>query len=122
MHCANRRARWFSLVVAICATRRSLSPLAEKSESLAVSSKRRWSKDARRESRDQAEQFYVMANVRHPAVLVEGGFMTNKSDVTKLATTEYRQKIAHGDQRGTACIVPGGKDGEAKLDAGGRPS
>jgi N-acetylmuramoyl-L-alanine amidase len=25
---------------------------------------------------------------------VEGGFITNKSDVTKLATTEYRQQIA----------------------------
>jgi N-acetylmuramoyl-L-alanine amidase len=42
----------------------------------------------------KAEQFYVIANVRHPAALVEGGFMTNKSDVTKLATTEYRQQIA----------------------------
>jgi N-acetylmuramoyl-L-alanine amidase len=40
------------------------------------------------------EQFYVMAHVRHPAALVEGGFLTNKSDVTKLATTEYRQQIA----------------------------
>ena len=29
-----------------------------------------------------------------PAALVEGGFITNKSDVTKLATTEYRQQIA----------------------------
>ena len=42
----------------------------------------------------KSEQFYVIANVRHPAALVEGGFITNKSDVTKLATTEYRQQIA----------------------------
>jgi N-acetylmuramoyl-L-alanine amidase len=42
----------------------------------------------------KAEQFYVIANVHHPAALVEGGFITNKSDVTKLATTEYRQQIA----------------------------
>jgi N-acetylmuramoyl-L-alanine amidase len=42
----------------------------------------------------KAQQFYVVANVRHPAALVEGGFITNKSDVTKLATTEYRQEIA----------------------------
>ena len=42
----------------------------------------------------KSEQFYVIANVRHPAVLVEGGFITNKSDVTKLTTTEYRQQIA----------------------------
>lgn len=40
------------------------------------------------------EQFFVITNVRHPAALVEGGFLTNKSDVTKLATTEYRQEIA----------------------------
>jgi len=40
------------------------------------------------------EQFYVIANVRHPAALVEGGFLTNKADVTKLATAEYRQQIA----------------------------
>jgi N-acetylmuramoyl-L-alanine amidase len=42
----------------------------------------------------KSEQFYVIANVRHPAALVEGGFLTNKSDVTRLATTEYRQQIA----------------------------
>ena len=42
----------------------------------------------------KSEQFYVIANVRHPAALVEGGFITNKSDVTKLATTEYRQQMA----------------------------
>ena len=42
----------------------------------------------------KSEQFYVIANVRHPAALVEGGFITNKSDVTKLATSEYRQQIA----------------------------
>ncbi|HEY2714322.1 MAG TPA: N-acetylmuramoyl-L-alanine amidase [Chthoniobacterales bacterium] len=40
------------------------------------------------------ERFYVIANTGHPAVLVEGGFMTNKSDVTKLTTAEYRQDIA----------------------------
>ena len=40
------------------------------------------------------EQYYVIANVRHPAALVEGGFLTNKADVMKLATAEYRQQIA----------------------------
>ncbi|HEX4665161.1 MAG TPA: N-acetylmuramoyl-L-alanine amidase [Chthoniobacterales bacterium] len=42
----------------------------------------------------KAEQFYVIANVRHPAALVEGGFLTNKSEVAKLATAEYRAQIA----------------------------
>jgi N-acetylmuramoyl-L-alanine amidase len=40
------------------------------------------------------EQFFVLANVRHPAVLVEGGFLTNKDDVTKLANSDYREQIA----------------------------
>jgi N-acetylmuramoyl-L-alanine amidase len=40
------------------------------------------------------EQFFVIANVRHPAVLVEGGFLTSKADMAKLLNGEYRQKIA----------------------------
>jgi N-acetylmuramoyl-L-alanine amidase len=32
--------------------------------------------------------------VRHPAVLVEGGFLTNKDDVNKLANGDYREQIA----------------------------
>jgi len=42
----------------------------------------------------RAEQFYVIANMRHPAVLVEGGFLTNNDDVAKLASEEYREKLA----------------------------
>lgn len=40
------------------------------------------------------EQFFVLANVRHPAVLIEGGFMTNKEDVSKLGNTDYREEMA----------------------------
>jgi N-acetylmuramoyl-L-alanine amidase len=42
----------------------------------------------------RSEQFYVIANVRHPAVLVEGGFLTNNDDMGKLRTEEYRQQLA----------------------------
>jgi len=42
----------------------------------------------------KSEQFYVIANVRHPAVLVEAGFLTNKADANKLATAAYRQRLA----------------------------
>lgn len=42
----------------------------------------------------KAEQFYVLANVRHPAVLVETGFLTNTEDVAKLADANYREQIA----------------------------
>lgn len=40
------------------------------------------------------QQFFVIANVRHPAVLVEGGFLTNQDDVAKLANNDYREQMA----------------------------
>ena len=40
------------------------------------------------------EQFFVITNVKHPAVLVEGGFLTNKAEVSKLGLPEYREQIA----------------------------
>jgi N-acetylmuramoyl-L-alanine amidase len=42
----------------------------------------------------KAEQFYVLANVRHPAVLVEGGFLSNKNEIGKLANANYREQLA----------------------------
>lgn len=39
-------------------------------------------------------QYFVIANVRHPAILVEGGFLSNKDDINKLASTDYREQIA----------------------------
>jgi N-acetylmuramoyl-L-alanine amidase len=42
----------------------------------------------------QARQFFVIANVSAPAVLIEGGFLTNKEDISKLASDDYRDQIA----------------------------
>jgi N-acetylmuramoyl-L-alanine amidase len=42
----------------------------------------------------QAKQFFVIANVTSPAVLVEGGFLTNKDEVSKLASEDYRDQLA----------------------------
>jgi N-acetylmuramoyl-L-alanine amidase len=42
----------------------------------------------------QSGQFFVIANVTSPAVLIEGGFLTNKEDITKLASEDYRDQIA----------------------------
>ena len=42
------------------------------------------------------QQFYVIANVHHPAVLVEGGFLTNKDEAAKLANADYREQMAAG--------------------------
>ncbi len=36
----------------------------------------------------------MIANVTSPAALVEGGFLTNKEDISKLASEEYRGQIA----------------------------
>jgi N-acetylmuramoyl-L-alanine amidase len=46
------------------------------------------------------QQFYVITNVQHPAVLVEGGFLTNKDDVTKLTNADYREEMAAGIAQG----------------------
>jgi N-acetylmuramoyl-L-alanine amidase len=40
------------------------------------------------------QQFFVIANVRHPAVLVEGGFLTNAEEMNKLTNGDYREQIA----------------------------
>lgn len=48
----------------------------------------------------KSEQYYVIANVRHPAALVEGGFITNSQEVTKLASEQYRQQIANAIRDG----------------------
>lgn len=40
------------------------------------------------------QQFFVIANVRHPAVLVEGGFLTNKDEGAKLGNVDYREQLA----------------------------
>lgn len=42
----------------------------------------------------RAQQFFVIANVHHPAVLVEGGFLTNAEEMNKLANADYREQIA----------------------------
>ncbi len=46
------------------------------------------------------QQFFVIANVHHPAVLVEGGFLTNKEDAIKLTNAEYREQMAGGIAEG----------------------
>ena len=42
----------------------------------------------------QAKQFFVIANVTSPAVLIEGGFLTNKDDVSRIASEDYRDQLA----------------------------
>ena len=42
----------------------------------------------------QPKQFFVIANVSSPAVLIEGGFITNKDELSKLANEDYRDQLA----------------------------
>jgi N-acetylmuramoyl-L-alanine amidase len=42
----------------------------------------------------QPGRFFVIANVSSPAALIEGGFLTNKEDISKLASEDYRDQIA----------------------------
>src|SRR5919201_96696 len=42
----------------------------------------------------QAKQFFVIANVTSPAVLIEGGFITNKDELSRLAREDYRDQLA----------------------------
>lgn len=44
----------------------------------------------------RSQQFFVIANVRHPAVLVEGGFLTNKDEAIRLTNEDYREQMAAG--------------------------
>jgi N-acetylmuramoyl-L-alanine amidase len=46
------------------------------------------------------QQFFVIANVHNPAVLVEGGFLTNKDDAIKLTNADYREQMAVGIAEG----------------------
>jgi len=42
----------------------------------------------------QSKQFFVIANVSCPAVLIEGGFITNQEELSKLASEDYRDQLA----------------------------
>lgn len=39
-------------------------------------------------------QFFVIAHVTHPAVLVEGGFLSSNEEMVKLASADYREHLA----------------------------
>ncbi len=48
----------------------------------------------------KAGQFFVIANVRAPAVLVEGGFLSSKEEMAKLANGDYREQMAEAISEG----------------------
>jgi N-acetylmuramoyl-L-alanine amidase len=42
----------------------------------------------------KSEQFFVIANVGVPAVLVEAGFLSSKDDIVSLESNDYREQMA----------------------------
>jgi N-acetylmuramoyl-L-alanine amidase len=71
------------------------SPIATQSESLAVALQTALVAGTNAFNRGiKTEQFYVLANVQRPAVLIEGGFMTNRDDIARLTTLKYRGQLA----------------------------
>ena len=99
--------------------RADAAPSTEKSESLANFIQAALVERTQAVNRGtKPEKFFVITNVRRPAALVEGGFLTNKSDVTKLATTEYRQEIAMAISDGVHRYREAIRADTAKVDSG----
>ena len=64
-------------------------------------------------------QLFVIANVTSPAVLVEGGFLTNKEDISKLASEDYREEIAAAVSDGILRYREAVKQRQSRLAGGG---
>ncbi len=63
-------------------------------------------------------RFSVLSGVRHPAILLEGGFMTHPSEARLIENPSYQAAIASGivDAVGKYRFAVGGKPGSTKLD------
>ncbi len=70
----------------------------------------------------KAEQFFVIANVRHPAVLVEGGFLSNKDDAARLADGDYRERLASAITDGVVVYRNSIRQRQATLAVSNLPS
>ena len=49
---------------------------------------------------DHGDYYYVLRNTTMPAVIVEGAYVSNRSDARRLASASFRQKIAGAIARG----------------------
>jgi len=70
----------------------------------------------------QAKQFFVIANVTSPAVLIEGGFITNKDELTKLVSEDYRDQLAAAVADGILRYRDAVSQGKSALAATGQKS
>jgi len=51
--------------------------------------------------------FYVLLGARMPAVLVETGFISNREEERRLASTRYQDEVASGIARAVAAYARG---------------
>ena len=47
-------------------------------------------------------RFYVLRNATCPAILVEGGFLSNRSEELRVLDSAYREKLARSIDEGIA--------------------
>lgn len=53
----------------------------------------KWRTDMSDKDEDKEENFYVLRNTSCPAVLVEGGFHSNKEEAKRMLTDEWKDKL-----------------------------
>lgn len=53
----------------------------------------KWRKDTTDKDEDKEENFYVLANTTMPAILIEGGFHTNKEEAKRMLTEEWKNSF-----------------------------
>lgn len=53
----------------------------------------KWRTDASDGDMDKEENFYVLRNTSCPAILIEAGFHTNKEEVKRMMTDEFKNKL-----------------------------
>lgn len=66
--------------------------------------------------------FFVIKNVRYPAVLVEAGFLSNQDDVARLTSWDYREQLAAAITEGVLHYRDVLKQREAALATATPPS
>ena len=68
--------------------------------------------DPLRRSRDASQTIFVIANVTSPAVLIEGGFITNKDELSKLVERGLSRPISGSGCRRHSAVSRRGESAE----------
>lgn len=63
----------------------------------------KWRTDNQDGDEDKEENFFVLRETKMPAILIEGGFHTNESEVKKMMTEDWKAKLS--DAVVEACLI-----------------